>query len=124
MTIATAKMSAGQLLSPDVDVCIYRLVPVATGRAVNGKFVERKKAKKKPARRKSVDGPRIVLAPDGDYGIRTKTHYWVQSVNRWLPRDYEMDTIGLYLHSECRSMLPADRAAWRKMKAGKGGRKA
>ena len=33
MTTETAKRRAGRLLSPDVDVCIYRLVPVATGRA-------------------------------------------------------------------------------------------
>ena len=119
MTTETAKRSAGQLLSPDVDVQIYRLVPVATGRAVNGEFVERKKAKKKLARRKSVDEPRIVRAPNREYDIRTKTHYWVQSVKRWVPRDSEMDTIGLYSHSECVSMIPAARAAWKAMKRGR-----
>ena len=43
MTMNEAKAGAGWLGCPDVDVCIYRLVPVATGRAVNGEFVERKK---------------------------------------------------------------------------------
>ena len=117
MTTETAKRRAGRLLSPDVDVCIYRLVPVATGRAVNGEFVERKKAKKKAAPRAKSDEPRIVRAPNREYDIRTKTHYWVQSVKRWVPRDSEMDTIGLYSHSECVSMIPAARAAWRKLQA-------
>ena len=119
MTMNDARAGAGQLFCPDVDVCIYRLVPVATGRAINGKFVERKKAKKKLARRKSVDEPRIVRAPNREYDIRTKTHYWVQSVKRWVPRDSEMDTIGLYSHSECVSMIPAARAAWKAMKRGR-----
>ena len=119
MTMDTAKVRAGRLGSPDVDVQIYRLVHVATGRVVNGKFVERKKAKKKLARRKSVDEPRIVRAPNREYDIRTKTHYWVQSVKRWVPRDSEMDTIGLYSHSECVSMIPAARAAWKAMKRGR-----
>ena len=120
MTTETAKRRAGRLLSPDVDVCIYRLVPVATGRAVNGEFVERKKAKKKAARRAKADEPRLVKAPDGNWDIRTKTHYWSRRGNKWVRRTAISDSVGLYTKRTCLNSLPAARAAWKAMKRGRG----
>ena len=117
MTTETAKRRAGRLLSPDVDVCIYRLVPVATGRAVNGEFVERKKAKKKASRRAKADEPRLVKAPDGNWDIRTKTHYWSRRGNKWVRRTAISDSVGLYTKRTCLNSLPAARAAWRKLQA-------
>ena len=120
MTMETAKRRAGRLRSPDVDVQIYRLVPVATGRAVNGEFVERKKAKKKAARRAKADEPRLVKAPDGNWDIRTKTHYWVRVLNKFVRRSAKSDSIGMYTKRTCLNSLPAARAAWKAMKRGKG----
>ena len=117
MTTETAKRRAGRLLSPDVVVCIYRLVPVATGRVVNGKFVERKKATKKAARRAKADVPRVVRADDGDWDIRTKTHYWSEST--WVRRNAFSDSRGLYTKRQCLNSLPAARAAWKAMKRGR-----
>lgn len=119
MTTETAKRRAGRLLSPDVDVCIYRLVPVATGRAVNGEFVERKKAKKKAASSRSDDVPRIVKAPDGGWDIRTKTHWWSMHTKNWNPRTHVSDCYGVTSRSNCYSELPAARAAWKAMKRGR-----
>lgn len=118
MTTETAKRRAGRLLSPDVDVCIYRLVPVATGRAVNGEFVERKKAKKKAAPRAKEDVPMVVRADDGDWDIRTKTHYWSRIT--WVRRNAFSDSRGLYTKRQCLNSLPAARAAWKAMKRGRG----
>ena len=120
MTTETAKRRAGRLLSPDVDVCIYRLVPVATGRAVNGEFVERKKAKKKASRRAKADEPRLVKAPDGNWDIRTKTHYWVRVLNKFVRRSAKSDSIGMYTKRTCLNYLPAASAAWKAMKRGRG----
>lgn len=118
MTMNEAKAGAGWLGCPDVDVQIYRLVPVATGRVVNGKFVERKKAKKKAAPRAKADVPRVVQAPDGDWDIRTKTHYWSRST--WVRRTAISDSLGLYTKRQCLNSLPAARAAWKAMKRGMG----
>ena len=120
MTMDTAKVRAGRLGSPDVDVQIYRLVPVATGRAVNGEFVERKKAKKKASRRAKADVPRVVKAPDGNWDIRTKTHYWIRGCNKWVRRSAKSDSIGMYTRRTCLNCLPAARAAWKAMKRGRG----
>ena len=119
MTMYTAKVRAGRLGSPDVDVQIYRLVPVATGRAVNGEFVERKKAKKKAARRAKADEPRLVKAPDGNWDIRTKTHYWVRVLNKFVRRSVKSDSIGMYTKRTCLNYLPAASAAWKAMKRGR-----
>ena len=117
MTMNEAKAGAGWLGCPDVDVQIYRLVPVATVRVVNGKFVERKKAKKKAARRAKADVPRVVRADDGDWDIRTKTHYWSEST--WVRRNAFSDSRGLYTKRQCLNSLPAARAAWKAMKRGR-----
>ena len=115
----------GELFACSVRVVIgnadkYRLVPVATGRVVNGKFVERKKAKKKAARRAKADVPRVVQAPDGDWDIRTKTHYWSRRGNKWVRRTAISDSVGLYTKRTCLNSLPAARAAWKAMKRGSG----
>ena len=120
MTTETAKRRAGRLLSPDVVVCIYRLVPVATGRVVNGKFVERKKATKKAARRAKADVPRVVRADDGDWDIRTKTHYWSSGFGTWVERSVFLDRFGQFTKSQCLRELPAASAAWKAMKRGSG----
>lgn len=119
MTMVTAKRSAGQLLSPDVDVQIYCLVPVATGRVVNGKFVERKKAKKKAAPRAKSDEPMVVRADNGYWDIRTKTHYWSRRGNKWVRRTAISDSVGLYTKRTCLNSLPAARAAWKAMNRGR-----
>ena len=119
MTMNEAKAGAGWLGCPDVDVQIYRLVPVATGRVVNGKFVERKKAKKKAARRAKADEPRIVLAPDGDWDIRTGTHLY--RTGRWYKRQPERDLYGGYFtRSDAEGDIVTARAAWKAMKRGMG----
>ena len=120
MTMDTAKVRAGRLGSPDVDVQIYRLVHVATGRVVNGKFVERKKAKKKAAPRAKSDEPMVVRADNGYWDIRTKTHYWSRRGNKWVRRTAISDSVGLYTKRTCLNSLPAARAAWKAMKRGKG----
>ena len=101
------------------DVCIYRLVPVATGRVVNGKFVERKKAKKKAARRAKADVPRVVKASDGNWDIRTTTHYWSRRLGKWCKPYLKGNHIGLYTKRQCLNSLPAARAAWKAMKRGR-----
>ena len=113
----------GELFACSVRVVIgnadkYRLVPVATVRVVNGKFVERKKAKKKAARRAKADVPRVVRADDGDWDIRTTTHYWSRST--WVRRNAFSDSRGLYTKRQCLNSLPAARAAWKAMKRGSG----
>ena len=118
MTMDTAKVRAGRLGSPDVDVQIYRLVHVATGRVVNGKFVERKKAKKKAAPRAKSDEPMVVRADNGYWDIRTKTHYWSRST--WVRRNAFSDSRGLYTKRQCLNSLPAASAAWKAMKRGSG----
>ena len=115
----------GELFACSVRVVIgnadkYRLVPVATVRVVNGKFVERKKAKKKAARRAKADEPRLVKAPDGNWDIRTKTHYWIRGWNKWVRRSAKSDSIGMYTKRQCPNSLPAARAAWKAMKRGSG----
>ena len=117
MTMNEAKAGAGWLGCPDVDVQIYRLVPVATGRVVNGKFVERKKAKKKAAPRAKSDEPMVVRADNGYWDIRTKTHYWSRRGNKWVRRTAISDSVGLYTKRTCLNSLPAARAAWRKLQA-------
>ena len=114
----------GELFACSVRVVIgnadkYRLVPVATGRVVNGKFVERKKAKKKAARRAKADEPRIVLAPDGDWDIRTGTHLY--RTGRWYKRQPERDLYGGYFtRSDAEGDIVTARAAWKAMKRGMG----
>ena len=112
----------GELFACSVRVVIgnadkYRLVPVATGRVVNGKFVERKKAKKKAAPRAKSDEPMVVRADNGYWDIRTKTHYWSRRGNKWVRRTAISDSVGLYTKRTCLNSLPAARAAWRKLQA-------
>lgn len=120
MTIGQAKDKIDRLTFPQ-DAIVYRLVPVATGRVVNGKFVERKKAKKKAARRAKADEPRLVKAPDGNWDIRTKTHYWSRRLGKWCKPYLEGNYIGgLYTKRQCLNSLPAARAAWKAMNRGSG----
>ena len=111
----------GELFACSVRVVIgnadkYRLVPVNAEVTSN----RRKKAKKKAAPRAKADVPRVVKAPDGNWDIRTKTHYWIRGWNKWVRRSAKSDSIGMYTKRQCPNSLPAARAAWKAMKRGSG----
>ena len=116
-SIREAHKRASDLISPRKSVCIYRLVPVAVGRVVNGKFVERKPSPK--AKPKAVADEPMVTGPHqlgGMWDIRTSSHYWHPNRAIWMRRDDTRYTMGLCVtEAIARRALPAACKAWAEM---------